>query len=65
MKGSKSQKRYVSILRSTRGKKNGVIPSSGFDDLYIFKLERCKKWRGEHRRPRDGYLNLSLMTEEN
>lgn len=57
MKGPRELKRYVSLLRSQRGKKrrNGVIGSWGFDNLKIFKLERCKKWRKTHRRPRDGY----------
>lgn len=39
MKGSKEHKRYVSILRKLRGKKNGVVPSFAFDDLRLFKLE--------------------------
>jgi hypothetical protein len=55
LKGSRELKRYVAVLRKLRGKKNGVIGSWGFDDLKIFKLERCKKWRKTHRRPRDGY----------
>lgn len=57
MKGPRELKRYVSILRKLRGKGrgNGVLGSWAFDDLRIFKLERCKKWRKAHRRPRDGY----------
>ena len=57
MKGSRELKRYVAVLRKLRGKPrgNGVIGSWGFDDLKIFKLERCRKWRNTHRRPRDGF----------
>lgn len=56
MKGSKDHKRYVSVLRSIFGKKNGVIPAFVFDDLHIFKLETCRKFRKTNRRPRDGYF---------
>lgn len=45
MKGPRELKRYVAIMRKLHGKKNGVIGSWAFDDLNIFKLERCKKWR--------------------
>lgn len=56
MKGPRELKRYLSILRSVRGKRNGVIPAWGMDDLLLFKLERDKKYRKQHRRPRDGNL---------
>lgn len=47
MKGPRELKRYVALMRRHRGKKrgNGVVGSYAFDDLTIFKLERCKKWR--------------------
>jgi hypothetical protein len=56
MKGSRDLKRYMAMKRHYRGKKNGVISSACLDDLHLFKLERCKKFRKAHRRPRDGYL---------
>lgn len=55
MKGPRELKRYVALIRKCRGKPNGVVGTWAFDDLNIFKLERCKKWRKAHRRPRDGY----------
>lgn len=55
MKGSREQKRYMAILRSLSRKGNGVVPASWLDDLKLFKLERCKKWRKAHRRQRDGF----------
>ncbi len=48
MKGPRELKRYVAVMRSLaakRGHKNGNIPGSWFDDLKIFKLERCRKWK--------------------
>lgn len=56
MKASKEYKRYISVVRSFHGKKNGVIPAFCFDDMKIFKLETCKKFRKVNRRPRDGYI---------
>ena len=55
MKGPRDLKRYMSVLRSLYSKRNGVVPSWALDDLALFKLERCKKHRKTHRRPRDGY----------
>lgn len=55
MKGPRELKRYMAILRKFRGKPNGVIGSWGMDDLKLFKLERCKKYRKANRRPRDGF----------
>lgn len=55
MKGPREQKRYMAILRSLSRKGNGVVPASWMDDLKLFKLERCKKWRKAHRRQRDGF----------
>lgn len=55
MKGSRQHKRWVAKTRRDRGKRNGVIGSWAFDDLGLFKLERDRKWRKVHRRPRDGY----------
>gem|GEM_PF-5463145 len=49
MKGPRELKRYVAKNRK-------LLKSRCWDDLVIFKLERCKKWRKAHRRPRDGYL---------
>lgn len=48
MKGPKELKRYVAKRRS-------YLKVIGWDSLLIFKLERCRKWRGRHRLPRDGY----------
>ena len=48
MKGPHELKRYLSIARDH-------LQAVHFDDLKIFKLERCKKWRKKHRLPRDGY----------
>lgn len=56
MKGPQELKRYVAKKRRLHHKGNGVVGSWAFDDLRVFKLERCKKWRKAHRRPRDGYL---------
>jgi hypothetical protein len=47
MKGPKDAKRYVALY--WRGLKR-----IHWDDLAIFKWERCKKWRKQNRRPRDG-----------
>lgn len=55
MKGSAEEKRYMSILRKFRGKRNGVIGAWALDDLHLFKMARDKKWRKRFRRPRDGY----------
>ncbi|MGN6772637.1 MAG: hypothetical protein ACTHJQ_22725 [Rhizobiaceae bacterium] len=55
MKGPRELKRYVAVKRARHHKGNGVLGSWAFDDLNIFKLDRCKKWRKTHRRPRDGY----------
>lgn len=48
MKGSRELKRY--IQRNLR-----LLRAYKWDDLMIFKGERCKKWRKRHRMPRDGY----------
>ena len=48
MKGSTELKRYVAKYRR-------YLKAIHYDSLLIFKLERCKKWRNRHRRPRDGY----------
>ncbi len=43
----------MSILRSLAakrlGKKNGVIPGGWMDDMYLFKMERCKKWKKQRK----------------
>jgi hypothetical protein len=49
MKGPRELKRYVAIARDH-------LRAARFDDLKIFKSDRCKKWRKKHRRPRDGFL---------
>lgn len=49
MKGPRELKRYVAKQRK-------YLKAIHWDSLLIFKLERCKKWRKQHRRPRDGYL---------
>lgn len=49
MKGPRELKRYVSKSRR-------YLKDIHFDSLLIFKLERCKKWRKQHRRPRDGFI---------
>lgn len=55
MKGPRELKRYMAIKRKNEGKPNGVIPGFFMDDLRLFKLERCKKYRNTRRQPRDGY----------
>lgn len=53
MKGPKELKNYVSKMRrwfKDSGRKNGHIPSFAWDDLTIFKLERCKKWKSHRKR---------------
>lgn len=49
MKGPRELKQYMSRNR-------GHLKAVRFDDLLIFKMERCKKWRKAHRRSRDGSL---------
>lgn len=58
MKGSREQKRRMSILRKRCASGNGVVPFWAMDDPQLFKLERCKKWRGRHRRSRDGFIEV-------
>jgi hypothetical protein len=48
MKGPRELKRYIAKNRK-------LLKSRRFDDLLIFKLETCKKYRNQNRRPRDGY----------
>lgn len=55
MKGPRELKRWIAKVRRDYGKRNGVIGSWAFDDLWLFKLEQDKKFRKVHRRPRDGY----------
>lgn len=55
MQGPRALKRYMGKLRSLSGKRNGVVPGWMMDDLYLFKLDRDRKYRKIHRRPRDGY----------
>lgn len=57
MKGPRELKRYMAILRSLYGKRNGVVPGYCMDDLLLFKLEKDKKYRKQHRRPRDGHID--------
>lgn len=47
MKGSREEKLYISRFRDQ-------LRRVCFDDLAVFKFERCKKWRKQHRAPRDG-----------
>lgn len=49
MKGPRELKRYVA-------KRRALLKAIHWDSLTIFKLERCKKWRKAHRRPRDGFI---------
>lgn len=49
MKGPRELKRFVA-------KRRKHLRAISFDSLTIFKLERCKKWRKRHRRPRDGSI---------
>lgn len=50
MKGPRELKRFVA-------KRRAHLQAIHFDCLLIFKLERCKKWRKTHRRPRDGFIS--------
>lgn len=56
MKGPRELKRLMALIRKYDHKGNGVVPAYALDSLHLFKLERCKKWRKQHRRPRDGYI---------
>ena len=60
MKGPRELKLYTSRFRAH-------LKACPWDDLAIFKLERCKKWRKAHRRSRDGsgerYRPLASITE--
>ena len=47
MKGPREFKRYVALNRK-------LLKSYRWDDLMVFKADRCKKWRKRSRRPRDG-----------
>lgn len=47
MKGSREQKRKTAKWRK-------YLRAVHWDSLAVFKWERCKKWRGKKRRPRDG-----------
>jgi len=47
MKGSRELRRYVSRNRK-------LLKAYRWDDLAVFKGERCKKWRKRHRKSRDG-----------
>jgi hypothetical protein len=47
MKGPRDLKRYVA-------KHKRHIKACHGDDLFLFKMERCKKWRKQNRRSRDG-----------
>lgn len=48
MKGPRELKHYISKYKK-------YLKAIHYDSLLIFKLERCKKWRGTGRKPRDGY----------
>lgn len=50
MQGPRELKRYVA-------KRRKHLKAIHWDSLLIFKLERCKKYRKVHRRPRDGYIS--------
>lgn len=50
MKGPRELKRYMA-------KRRDYLKRIRFDSMLLFKLERCKKWRKVHRRPRDGYIH--------
>lgn len=63
MKGSREHKRWIAKVRRDYGKRNGVIGSWAFDDLWLFKLERDKKFRKTNRRPRDGCLARATTTD--
>lgn len=54
MNGPREMKRWIAKMRRDHGKKNGVICSGLFDDLWLFKLETDKKYRKTKRRHRDG-----------
>lgn len=50
MKGPRELKRHVA-------KYADHLKAIHYDSLILFKLERCKKWRKAHRRPRDGSIH--------
>lgn len=47
MQGSREYKVYLSRARAH-------LKARHFDDLAVFKWQRCKKWRKQNRRARDG-----------
>ena len=47
MKGPRELRRYVARNRK-------LLKAYHWDDLAVFKAQRCKKWRKRHRRSRDG-----------
>lgn len=53
MQGPRELKRHV-VKYAAR------LKACHYDSLVIFKLERCKKWRKVHRRPRDGSIHDDL-----
>lgn len=48
MKGPRDLKRYVAKHRR-------MLKAWRWDDLFVSECERCRKWRKQNRRPRDGY----------
>lgn len=56
MKGPKELKRYVQ-------KHYKMLRVYHWDDLVLFKLDKCKKWRKKHRMPRDGSQNKYTIKE--
>lgn len=55
MKGPRQLKRYVATSRKR-------IKACHGDDLLLFKMERCRKWRGQNRRARDGSYGTSAAS---
>ena len=50
MKGPKELKRFIQKFREH-------LKRVHYDNLLLFKLETCKKYRKISRRPRDGYIS--------
>lgn len=57
MKGPRELKRYIARNRK-------MLRAYRWDDLVIFKLEKCKKWRKRHRMPRDGSGAAALSSQQ-
>lgn len=57
MKGSREEKVFVARRRR-------FLRAIHWDSLNIFKFARCKKWRKQNRRPRDGSYGTAANAKD-